>query len=473
MQSCGTSTRIGGRVARWARQPAAAGTARPRRSDAGPAAEEARRRSARCAPTSPRWTRCSMASPRRTPCSTGSRGTPRSVGAGASTSPVWLAEQLAPRGTRPTRDGDQTRRALGSTDLRAAASAALERATRDATVDQIDRELRQLRDAAEQLRLVAAGTLFTVARTHRARRRPGTVARSRVRGREAASIGSMPHVLVTVQGALVQIVRNAVAHGIETASERRAAGKPAGRTGRARGRAARQPDRLRLPRRRPAASTSTRCGGVRSRRGLAAPTVAPARRRGPHATAACAAGISTSGAVTEVVGRGIGLDVVREAAERLGGEVVVRPKPARAPRFELAVPLSLASMEALIVEAVGAAAALPLDAVRGTMLRRRRDDFAGPRSARSIALRGDGRSPSCRCRESLERRASAGPAGIGRPSIVARAAGHGGDRGRPAARHGANRRPSAARAGAVRADRRRARRSTPKATRSWCSTPRA
>lgn len=37
-----------------------------------------------------------------------------------------------------------------------------------------------------------------------------------------------------------------------------------------------------------------------------------------------AGGISTSGTVTEVSGRGIGLDVVREAVERLGGEVAVR-----------------------------------------------------------------------------------------------------------------------------------------------------
>jgi two-component system chemotaxis sensor kinase CheA len=80
-------------------------------------------------------------------------------------------------------------------------------------------------------------------------------------------------------------------------------------------------------------------------------------------------GISTSKTVTDLAGRGVGLDVVRAALERLGGEVVVRTEPGVGSTFELVVPPSLASMEALMVEAGGPGnvMAIPLDAVRSTL----------------------------------------------------------------------------------------------------------
>ena len=58
-------------------------------------------------------------------------------------------------------------------------------------------------------------------------------------------------------------------------------------------------------------------------------------------------GMSTSGAVTDVSGRGIGLDVVREAAERLGGEATVRTDAGKGTTVELVVPLSITSLHAL------------------------------------------------------------------------------------------------------------------------------
>ena len=89
-------------------------------------------------------------------------------------------------------------------------------------------------------------------------------------------------------------------------------------------------------------------------------------------------GISTSKTVTDVSGRGIGLDVVREAVERLGGEVVFRTDAGVGTTFELVIPPSLASMEALIVEAGegGSAAAIPLDCGAQHAARRRRRHFA-------------------------------------------------------------------------------------------------
>jgi two-component system chemotaxis sensor kinase CheA len=71
--------------------------------------------------------------------------------------------------------------------------------------------------------------------------------------------------------------------------------------------------------------------------------------------------------VTEVSGRGIGLDVVRAAVSGLGGEVAMTTRAGEGTTVEIVVPVSLASLEALLVEASSAIVALPLDAVRGTL----------------------------------------------------------------------------------------------------------
>ena len=93
-------------------------------------------------------------------------------------------------------------------------------------VDQAEREMREVRDAVERLRLAPAGTLFVpLERTVR------DVAQSLGRQTSFESKGGEvrldAQVLTAVQGALVQLVRNAVAHGIEPAEERTGAGKPA------------------------------------------------------------------------------------------------------------------------------------------------------------------------------------------------------------------------------------------------------
>ncbi|HYU16161.1 MAG TPA: Hpt domain-containing protein, partial [Candidatus Acidoferrum sp.] len=93
-------------------------------------------------------------------------------------------------------------------------------------VEQVDRQLREVRQSAERMRLCPASALFTP--LERAAR-DGARAQGK-RAAFAASGGELrldAHVLGVMQAALVQVVRNAVAHGIETEAERLAAGKPA------------------------------------------------------------------------------------------------------------------------------------------------------------------------------------------------------------------------------------------------------
>jgi two-component system chemotaxis sensor kinase CheA len=234
------------------------------------------------------------------------------------------------------------------------------------TIDQMDRELHQLRDAAERLRLGSAGSLF-FALERTARDAARTLSKQVTFEGKGGDIRLDSHVLETIQGALIQIVRNAVAHGIESESERRAAGKPA--IGRVTVNVSRRGRRIVFE-----------C--LDDGRGVDLDAVRQvALQRGLVGSAAkdfgaedvvrmlLRGGISTSRMVTGVSGRGVGLDVVREAVERLGGEVIFRTNPGIGTTFELVIPPSLASMEALLVDAGGGgnATAIPLDAVRSTL----------------------------------------------------------------------------------------------------------
>ena len=233
-------------------------------------------------------------------------------------------------------------------------------------VDQMDRELGQLREAAERLRLVSAGNLFT-ALERTARDTARALSKQVIFEGRGGDIRLDSHVLETVQGALVQIIRNAVAHGIEPEAERTHAGKPAAglvsvtisRRGRQIVFECRDDGRgvdLDAVRR------------VAAQRGLTGPTAKELDAE-ELVRIMLRGGISTSKTVTDISGRGIGLDVVREAVERLGGEVVFRTDAGVGTSFELVIPPPLASIEALIVETGegGRAAAIPLDCVRSTL----------------------------------------------------------------------------------------------------------
>jgi two-component system chemotaxis sensor kinase CheA len=76
-----------------------------------------------------------------------------------------------------------------------------------------------------------------------------------------------------------------------------------------------------------------------------------------------AQGFSTAEAVTEVSGRGVGLDVVLKSIERLNGLVEVETVPGVGTKFIIQLPLTLAIISALLIETCGRSYAVPLSAV--------------------------------------------------------------------------------------------------------------
>jgi two-component system chemotaxis sensor kinase CheA len=277
-----------------------------------------------------------------------------------------LLEQLASQG-----GADAPRPGLASRDRAHATAEALEECftglerSLGSAIDQMERELRQLRAAAEQLRLAPAGDMFTsLERT--ARDTAQALGKQVTFEGTGGGIRLDAYVLGTIQRALVQIVRNAVAHGIEPESERRAAGKPA--AGRLTVNVSRRGRHIVFECRDDGRGVDLEAvRRIAAQRGLLG---AQAHRLGAEELVRLLmrGGITTSAAVTNVSGRGVGLDVVREAVEKLAGDVVVRTQAGAGASFELIVPLSLAAVDVLVVEAGGATVTIPFDAVRHSML---------------------------------------------------------------------------------------------------------
>lgn len=169
--------------------------------------------------------------------------------------------------------------------------------------------------------------------------------------------------LEAVKDPLTHLVRNSVDHGIETPEVRVAAGKPAEGTlvlsayhesghvvvevtddG-----AGLDPERI---------------GTVAVERGVVTPDELAAMRVGEIQRLIMRPGFSTSEKVTKISGRGVGMDVVKSNIEAIGGSVEITSTPGAGATFRLAIPLTLAIVQALSVESSGEQFVIAQSAVR-------------------------------------------------------------------------------------------------------------
>lgn len=267
------------------------------------------------------------------------------------------------REVRPAAENTAVDKALSMLHELQGRFAALERGVAHGA-GHMERQLREVSDTAARLRLVPASAVFRF--LERATRDVGQALGKRVKFEGRGDVRLDGGVLTIVQGALLQLVRNAVAHGIERSeSERRAAGKSS--DGHVVVSVTRRGARVFF-------SCSDDGRGVdldAVRRILQRKGLSEAQRNALDADALLRlllqGGISTSGTLTDVAGRGVGLDVVRESAERLGGDVTMRSEPGKGTTVTLTVPATLSSFQALLVEVADVQAAVPLDAVRRTV----------------------------------------------------------------------------------------------------------
>ena len=128
-------------------------------------------------------------------------------------------------------------------------------------------------------------------------------------------------------------------------------------------------------------------------------------------------GLSTSGAVTDISGRGVGLDVVRDAVERLHGSVEVSSEPGIGTTFTLSLPLSVATTQCLLVGVAGRRFALPISAV-ARIVPVGRDDIRRAQGREMITL-DDGPIVLARLEDVLQLTGGERPEDAGRrPAVI-------------------------------------------------------
>lgn len=156
-------------------------------------------------------------------------------------------------------------------------------------------------------------------------------------------------ILDKLEAPLAHLLRNAVDHGIETPDQRAAAGKP--KEGRIILKARHQAGRLHI-------TVSDDGGGIdleniRQKiiaRGLSPADVAARLSEQEILNFLFLPGFSTSSVVTEISGRGVGLDIVLNLAQELGGDVHVENRRPNGTVFQLQLPITLSLIRALLVE---------------------------------------------------------------------------------------------------------------------------
>jgi two-component system chemotaxis sensor kinase CheA len=167
-------------------------------------------------------------------------------------------------------------------------------------------------------------------------------------------------VLEQIRAPLTHLLRNCVDHAIERPEARLEAGKPRGGTITLT--ASQRGGRLLIEVADDGAGidpATVRAAAVE--RGFLAPDAALGDRE--VLGLIFRSGLSTSPIVTDLSGRGIGLDVVRESVERLQGIVEVDSRPGAGTTFTLTLPLAVAATRCLLVRAADQTYALPVSSV--------------------------------------------------------------------------------------------------------------
>jgi two-component system chemotaxis sensor kinase CheA len=163
---------------------------------------------------------------------------------------------------------------------------------------------------------------------------------------------------------ITHMIRNAVDHGLEKPEDRIAAGKPA--EGVVRLSAMHRSGRIVIE------VTDDGAGIDRKRvrakaieKGLVPPEAVLTDEETDNLL--FMPGFSTANAVSDISGRGVGMDVVRRSVQALGGRISIASRPGEGSTFTLSLPLTLAVLDGMVVTVAGQTLVAPLTAVIETL----------------------------------------------------------------------------------------------------------
>ncbi|WP_372158967.1 chemotaxis protein CheA [Xanthomonas arboricola pv. pruni] len=158
---------------------------------------------------------------------------------------------------------------------------------------------------------------------------------------------------------LVHLVRNAIDHGIESSALREATGKP--RSGHVRLSAQQEGDYVSIEIQDDGAGIDPeRLREIARNKGLIDAEAAARLSTDECLHLIFMPGFSTKAEVTDISGRGVGMDVVQSRIRELSGQIQIQSELGRGSRFMIRVPLTLAILPTLLVQAGEAVYALPL-----------------------------------------------------------------------------------------------------------------
>jgi len=252
---------------------------------------------------------------------------------------------------------------LGELVTAGAGAALLARETRQGTLveahAQIGRLIEEIRNGTLQLRMVPIGETF--ARFRRVVRDTATKLGKEVVFEIVGGDAELDKSVVErIADPLMHLVRNALDHGLETAAQRTATGKPA-------------QGRLTLTARHESGSILISIGD--DGRGIDRPRVlARAWERGLVERGVTPSdgeidklifepGFSTAEAITDLSGRGVGMDVVRRNIEALRGSVTIHSETGTGSRIDIRLPLTLAIIDGFLVSVGASKFIIPLESV--------------------------------------------------------------------------------------------------------------
>jgi two-component system chemotaxis sensor kinase CheA len=226
-------------------------------------------------------------------------------------------------------------------------------------VAQMDRHARELHERVLTVRMIPVKTLFS--RFPRLVRDLAGAVGKKVRLEVLGEDTELDKTVIEKIGdPLTHLIRNAVDHGIEPDEDRQAAGKPV--TGRVRIEAYQQSGNVYIE--------IADDGKGLDREKIVAKAIQNGRVAPEHVLTdeevhalIFQPGFSTAAKVTEVSGRGVGMDVVKRNVESLGGTITIHSERGKGTRFRIKLPLTLAIMDGQALQVGEQIYILPLVAI--------------------------------------------------------------------------------------------------------------
>jgi two-component system chemotaxis sensor kinase CheA len=227
----------------------------------------------------------------------------------------------------------------------------------------LDRKLNELQKSVIEIRMVPVGQIYSkLSRTVRKLARELKKELELVLRGEDTELDKM--MVEELTDPLMHIIRNAIDHGIEPAEERRTKGKSA--VGRVTLNAYQQGNSVVIDVTDDGRGIDAeRIRKVAIDRGLIGPKEVIDQQRANELL--FMPGFSTATQVSEISGRGVGLDVVKRNIQELKGTIEVMTRAGEGTTFRISLPITLAIIQALIVAAGGEKFAIPLTSVEESL----------------------------------------------------------------------------------------------------------